>query len=544
MINFFALWILINGAVLVMAYGLSHYAHVIFQNKSLFIHEQRLFGFLGLKIKSMSWKNYLHALLKFQILGWLLVYILARFQNPDMKFHPDEAFQLASSFVSNTNWMSLSGEVHWQWPLRLFGIISQNFLSAATGLCVLLVFSRCFKGKDASIGNFYLDFWRANVYLLFPLSILFGLLLVWQGSPQNFYPNISIQQYDDSQALQQRLPMGPIAAQESIKLLGTNGGGYTYANSAHPYENPSFISHCLEMMMMLLLPAMGCFLFARINQRLSYGWYIWLTMFILASIFCFIAYSSETSSMLGKELRIGTEASVMWHAITTASATGASSAIIDQFQPLTYGCYLFLMNIGEIAFGGIGMGVVNLLFLLIVTSFILSLLTGSSPIFLKNRVPITVIKLSMFYIIFVPSVVLIILICMLVFGYLLRGAPHPPAYLLSAAWYAVSSMLNNNGSGFSGYFLPGTLANFISGLLMLLGRFIPIIVAFAVAGIISRQQVMEVKMASFDVDSLLFSFVSLVVILIVTLLAFLPLWSLGPLVSQGLLLFDGLRVTP
>lgn len=205
--------------------------------------------------------------------------------------------------------------------------------------------------------------------------------------PQNFDADLTIQQYDSHIQQTQVLPMGPIASQTSIKLLGTNGGSYMAANSAHPYENPTPWTHYLGMFSMLLLPVMGCFLFARINQHIRYGWFIWLCMLMLSSALSYAAFCSESHNLLGKELRIGNMGSVMWHALTTSTATGATVAVIDQFHGLTTGCFLFLMNLGEIAFGGVGMGVVNLMFLFILSSFILSLLTGSSPQFMNNHVP-------------------------------------------------------------------------------------------------------------------------------------------------------------
>ena len=277
--NFLVLWIVLNAVVLGLAYPLSAFAYHVLQQKSLGPIEQRLFGTLSLASGPMSWREYLLALLKFQFWGWLLIYLLARFQSGSHHYLPDASFELASSFVTNTNWLSFSGEQYWQLPLWLLGVMAQNFFSAATGICVLLVFSRCFKGKDANLGNFGLDMWRSNVYVLLPIALIAALFLVWQGSPQNFASNLVISQYDNSQSLTQLLPMGPIASQESIKLIGTNGGGYTFSNSGHPFENPTFLTHCLGMVLMLLLPAMGCFLFARINQQLSYGFYIWLVIF-------------------------------------------------------------------------------------------------------------------------------------------------------------------------------------------------------------------------------------------------------------------------
>lgn len=533
--NFIGQWILLNLITLAFAYPLSKYAFLVLQKKISARIDARVFKFLGLNTANMSWASYLRSLLWFQLLGWLLVYGLAFFQTGAKHYSADMAFQLASSYVTNTNWQVLAGEQFWNLPLRLFGIITQNFFSASTGLCVLLVFARCFKGKNAPLGNFWLDIWRSTIYLLLPLSLVAAFFLTSQGVPQNFKNDLHIAQYDSSQGLSQAIPMGPIASQVSIKLLGNNGGSYTAANSAHPLENPTPCSHVFEMVMMMLLAVMGCFLFARIIGNTRCGWYILLTMFILLSLLTIGAYLTEPTNFLGKELRVGTMGSVMWHAITTGTSTGATSAVIDQFQPLTYGFYLFLMNIGEIAYGGIGMGVVNILFLFILSSFILSLLTGTQPRFLRNHVPISVIKWSMLYIILLPCLTLILLILMMVVWDLLRGATFPEPYMLSAAWYAVSSWFNNNGSGFSAWVPDGQLMNYISGVSMLLGRYIPITIAFVVSGIFAKELQLEAGNGGFDLDTTLFCMVNVFVILIITMLAFLPLWALGPLMAQGLI---------
>lgn len=525
--NFFLHWMLLQAFVLLIAYPLARYVHLIQRRQYTIAFENKIFHFLGVSKEPMNWQRYLFALLQFQVLGWFLTYGLARFSH----IIPAQAFQLASSFVTNTNWQSFPGEGRWNLSLWLFGIIGQNFLSAGTGLCVLLVFARCFKARQSNLGNFWVDIWRMTIYLLLPLGAIFALPLIWQGVPQNFSASILIHQYANPQLIQ-HIPMGPIAAEESIKLLGTNGGGFMATNSAHPFENPSIITHYIEMFLMLLLPSTGAFLFARIYGVLRYGWFIWLAMFLLSSILVLGAYSTEIPSLLGKELRLGHLPSVLWHGVTTATATGATCAVIDQFQPLTIGFYLFLINLGELAFGGVGLGIVNLMFLFILSGFILGLLTGTSPVFLKNKLSIKVIKLSMFYIIFIPSMVLIGLILWFATSH---SAHENVPYVLSAAWYAISSWLNNNGSGFMGWGIFTNWAYYLSGLLMLLGRYIPIVLALTVCGLIAKQQITETSRQVLDVDSYIFVFTSLVVIFIVTVLAFLPLWSLGPLALQGLI---------
>lgn len=534
MIQFLFYCMVMQFMVLIIAYPLAKYVHLVQSRNFILKWERKFLIALGFQHKPMDWSQYLSAFMQFQLLGMVVTFFFAYVQPKAYAMNVAQAFELAASYVTNTNWLSLAGEKHWSLLLWLFGIIGQNFLSCASGLCVLLVFARSFKAKQEHLGNFWVDIWRMNVYVLLPLALIAALPLIWQGVPQNFAKNMLIPQYENP-ALHQELPMGPIAANESIKLLGSNGGGYTFANSAHPFENPSLISSYEELILMLILPVMGAFLFARIVGKLRYGWYVYAVMLILSLLLIGAAYFVETPNLLGKEMRIGWLNSVLWHGVTTATSTGATVAISDQFLPLTAGFFLFLMNIGEIAFGGSGLGVVNLLFELILTAFILGLLTGSSPVFLKNKLPLSVIKLSMFYIILVPCLIIISLIAVFVSQSTQNLVDLP--YLLLAAWYNISSLFNNNGSGFLGWSPDTNSWHVFAGLMMLLGRYLPIILAFRVAGIIAHQQVIESDKQVVDLDAMAFVIAAVVVILIVTLLAYLPLWSLGPMALHGLISF-------
>jgi K+-transporting ATPase ATPase A chain len=531
MLKFILDWLILQAVVLALAYPLAKYVYVLQSRTYSLKWEKKFLSVLGCSLAPMRWQQYLFSFLLFQFIGWLVLFITAITQASSYQINLAQAFELASSFVTNTNWLSLSGEYHWSLPLWLLGIIGQNFLSAASGLCVLLVFARSFKAKQENLGNFWVDIWRMNIYVLLPLAMMAALPLIWQGVPQNFQKNLVIHQYENPK-LTQLIPMGPIAAQESIKLLGTNGGGYTFANSAHPFENPSLMTDYEEMFLMLLLPIMGIFLFARIVGRLSYAWSLYAVMFMLSTLLMWSAFVSEPPNLLGKELRFGSLNSVLWHGITTATATGATSAILDQFYPMTSGFFLFLMNIGEIAFGGVGLGVVNLLFVFILTAFILGLLTGSSPVFIKNKLSLSVIKLSMLFIIIVPCFILMTLIASFVMNRAQNLGDVP--YLLLSSWYNISSWLNNNGSGFLAWVPASNVWHYLCGTLMIVGRYLPIILAFVVAGQIAHQQVIESSQQVIDLDSKTFVIATVVIIFIVTLLAYLPLWSLGPLALQGL----------
>jgi K+-transporting ATPase ATPase A chain len=530
-------WMLINTVVLALSYPLAQYLSYIFRfEESLFPYqkkiEDKVFHFTGLYRGPMDWLVYSKSLLKFEFLCLIAIYVHARIQSfREPYFNPSEAFQFAASFITNTNWQSIPGELSWGNPLWLMGVIFNNFQSAAVGLCVLVAFSRAFfRKKIEGLGNFWVDLWRSFAFVLLPISFIAALLLVSQGVPQNFRTDIEIAQYDSSVASSQTIPMGPLAIQGAIKLLGTNGGSYTQANGASPLENPTGFSLFLGLILMLLIPSISCFLFANLLNKKRLGWMLWGLMFLMASIFVMSAYHFESPQMLAKETRLGTEGMVLWNSVMTATATGASAGILDEFQPLSNGAYLFLMNLGEIAFGGAGMGVVNLLMVLILCAFIMNLLTGSSATFLRKKIPLNAIKLAMFYIIFAPCVILITLFGFYAFGVIHEVSP----YAVLAWWHAISSWVQNNGSAYYGYLRNDLSMNYLSGLLMLAGRFVPIMMALAIAGLLKKEGFLETQQEAFTVDSSLFAVISLVVIFIITLLAFLPLWSFGALAGQVL----------
>lgn len=531
-------WMFVSAFVLLISYPLARYVTRFFRSEeSLFPHQKKLetkvFRFTGLYQGPMDWITYLESLLKFELWCFLAIYIHARWQSfRQPYFKPDEAFQFAASFITNTNWQSVPGEVAWGNPLWIFGVVFNNFQSAAVGFCVLVVFARLFsKSKTEGVGNFWKDLWRTFAYILLPLCFVFSLLLVSQGVPQNFKQNLVIQQYDKTVPLKQTIPMGPFAIQDSIKLLGTNGGSFTQANGASPIENPTGFALFLGLVMMMLLPSTCCFVFANLTEKKRVGWYLWAMMWVMASIFLMSAYFCESSSLLAKEWRMGTSGTVLWNGLMTATATGSIGGILDELQPLSNGAYLFLMNIGEIAWGGVGMGVMNLMMVLILSSFIMNLLTGRSASFLRKPIPLNAIKLTMFYIIFAPCLILLVFLGVLVSGQF--GSISPST--ISVWWYAISSWIQNNGSGYYTSIPNDVWMNYLSGFCMLAGRFVPIMMVLTLVGILKKEGHLESHQEAFQVDSLLFCTVSVVVIFIVTLLAFLPLWSFGPLSGQVLL---------
>lgn len=527
-------WMLIHGAALLIAYSLAHFITIFFQQKANFsprLHhlEKIVFEFSKLSLQEMTWLEYLNALLKFQLLGFVMFYLMARIQSFRIgHFTPSEAFQLAASFVTNTNYLSLPGELFWGNSLYIFGIIFQSFVSAGTGISVLLVVARAFvQDKEEGLGNFWRDIWRITIYLLLPLASVLSMLLISQGVPQNWKKSFDIVQYENPK-LHQLIPMGPIAIHESIKLLGTNGAGFTQANSAHPFENPTSLTTFIELLAVLIIPVFGCFLFGFMLKNKTYAWAIWGMMFVLSSMMAVGSYLTQQNWNLGVDIRIGLVDTVIFQALNTATATGASMGVLDWMSPLSNGFYLLLMNLGEICFGGSGMGLVNMLVVLILAAFILNLLSGQSAIFLNKAIPLSVIKIAMFYIIFAPCLILIVLSILLFQGQINFHYPD----VLSAWWYALSSWVQNNGGAYIGGVASGVWIDYLSGTMMLIGRFFPIMMVMAMAGIIDKQTIIPSDKVVFNLNSLLFCVVALVVIVVVTLLAFLPLWSFGPLAGH------------
>jgi K+-transporting ATPase ATPase A chain len=531
---FWTHWMLIHGFALLIAYPLAQYAKSFLKYKAnlrplIYRWEKAVFKFSGFISQEMTWIQYLYALLQLQLIGFLLFYVLARLQMLRLGyFNPSEAFQLAASFVTNTNYLSLPGEITWGNPLFTFGVIVQSFFSAATGITVVLVMARAFiQDKQEGLGNFWQDFWRITMYLLLPLASILSLLFLTQGVPQNWQKPINIEQYA-SPELHQLIPMGPIATHEAIKLLGTNGGGLTSVNSAHPFENPTPFTTFLQEIAVLIIPVMCCFLFAGLLKNKRYAWAIWGMMFILSSVMGWGAYFYQAKTMLGIETRIGLVDTVIFQVLNTSTATGASMGILDWMSPLSNGFYLLLMNLGEICFGGSGMGLINMLVVLLLTAFILNLLSGQSASFLNKNIPLSVMKLSMFYIIFSPCLILITLSLLMYSGQIEQQQPD----MLSAWWYALSSWVQNNGGAYVAGIAQGTWVNYLSGILMLCGRYVPIMLVMTMAGIIDTQSLIPSEKTVFHLDRILFCGVALLVIVVVTLLAFLPLWSFGPLAGH------------
>jgi K+-transporting ATPase ATPase A chain len=540
--------------------------------------------------QDMGWKQYAVALLVFNLLGALFLYGLQRLQawlplNPQhmAAVSADSSFNTAISFVTNTNWQGYSGESTMAYLTQMAGLTVQNFLSAATGITVGIALIRGFVRHGAqAIGNFWVDLTRATLYVLLPLSAALAIVLVSTGVIQNFSANrdattvqtvaYQVAKTDaDGNALKdaagnpvmeaastqtQSLPMGPVASQEAIKELGTNGGGYYNANSAHPYENPTPLSNLLEMWAILVIPFALTYAFGRMVGDTRQGWALAATMTVLLVVLIVTAYQSELhgnplvarqgidqvasplqagGNMEGKETRFGIAASSLFAAVTTATSCGAVNSMHDSFTPLGGFVPLFLIQLGELAPGGVGTGLYTILIFAILGVFIAGLMIGRTPEYLGKKIEANEMKLASIFILTTPFLVL--------FGTALAvsvaagkaGVLNPGAHGFSEILYAYSSAANNNGSAFGGISANTPFYNLSLGVAMWLGRFWPIVAALALAGSLAAKKRVPVSEGTMPTHGPLFVSLLLGSILLIGVLTYVPALALGPLVEHFLL---------
>ena len=508
--------------------------------------ENGIYKAIGVKSESqMDWKQYTFALLSFNLLGFLFVFVLQMVQK-QLPLNPQHlgnvswtlAFNTAISFVTNTNWQSYAGETTLSYFTQLIGLTVQNFVSAATGFGVALVLIRGLRNKLSSqLGNFYVDLTRSVVYILLPLSILFSVVLIGQGVVQNLgeYKTITT-----VEKVQQVIPQGPAASQIAIKQLGTNGGGFFNANSAHPYENPTPLTNFLEMLAILLLPASFIYCFGKMIGSVKQSWYIYLTMFFLfvvgLGITIYSEYHFSPGVFEGKELRFGTINSLIWENATTAASNGSVNAMISSLSPLSYLIALFNMMLGEIVFGGVGAGLYGMLIFVILTVFIAGLMVGRTPEYLGKKIEAFEVKMAIMGVI-APSFIILVftaIACMTDAGLSSLASKGPHGF--SEMLYAFTSAAANNGSALAGLNANTDFYNILIGIGMLVGRFGIIIPVLAIAGSLSEKKLIPVSSGTFRTDNLTFVFLLIAVILIVGALTFFPALSLGPVVEHILMI--------
>jgi K+-transporting ATPase ATPase A chain len=509
----------------------------------------------------MSWKQYALCLLLFNALGALALYALQRGQawlplNPQ-KFpgvSPDSSFDTAVSFITNTNWQGYSGESAMSYLTQMAGLTVQNFLSAASGIVVAIALIRGLaRHCCATIGNLWVDMTRAVLYILLPLALLLALLLVSQGVIQNFSP------YKDVTTLEARvqtLAMGPVASQESIKELGTNGGGFFNANSAHPYENPGALTNLLEMLAILVIPAGLTYTFGRMVGDTRQGWAVLAAMALLfVALLCVTLHSEQQGNpaiaglgvdqaagatqsggnMEGKETRFGSAASALFATVTTATSCGAVNGMHDSFTPLGGLVPLFQMQLGEVVFGGVGTGLYSMLIFAIVGVFIAGLMIGRTPEYLGKKIEAFEMKMSSIAILVMPFIVLTGTAVAVSVDAGRAGVANPGVHGFSEILYAFSSAGNNNGSAFAGISADTPFYNVALALTMWLGRFWPIVAVLAIAGSLAAKKRIPVSDGTMPTHGVTFVILLIGTVLLVGALTFVPALALGPIVEHLML---------
>jgi K+-transporting ATPase ATPase A chain len=516
--------------------------------------------------QEMTWKQYTFAVLAFNILGVLVVYSFQRLQfwlplNPQnfSNISWDSALNTAISFATNTNWQAYSGESTMSYLTQMLGLTVQNFFSGATAIAVVVALIRGFtRHSTQSIGNFYVDVTRTILYILLPLSLLLAVLLMGQGVIQNFSSYQAIQTIETAQV--QSLPMGPVASQEAIKMLGTNGGGFFNANSAHPYENPTPFSNFLEMLAILMIPAGLCYSFGLLVGNTRQGWALLTAMtsiFIIMA--CITLYMEQHGNLLlanagadqihsklqaggnmeGKETRFGITASALFATITTAASCGAVNAMHESFTPLGGLAPMLLMQLGEVIFGGVGSGLYGMLIFAILAVFIAGLMIGRTPEYLGKKIESFEMKMTAIVILITPLLVLLGTAIALMTTQGKVGIFNPGIHGFSEVLYAFSSVANNNGSAFAGLSANKPFYNILTAIVMCLGRFLVIIPVLAIAGSLANKKRLKVTPGTLPTHGPLFIALLIGTIILIGALTYFPALALGPIAEQLFLTAGG-----
>jgi potassium-transporting ATPase potassium-binding subunit len=583
--------------LLLLARPLGAYMAAVYEGRAL--RAQRAGGWLERLIyrgagvdsaREMSWIDYALAMLWFNLLGGLAVYALQRLQfllplNPqDMAaVSPDSAFNTATSFITNTNWQGYGGESTMSYLTQMLALGVQNFVSAASGMAVLVALIRGFARKQIDgIGNFWFDLVRSTVYILLPLSIVFALVLVSHGVVQTFdkYATVTLVQpvtYDnpkngpDGQPLkddkgnpvtekattsEQTIPLGPAASQIAIKQLGTNGGGFFNVNSAHPFENPNPLTNFLEMLAILLIPAALCYTFGKMVGDTRQGWALLATMTIVFAVLLAATYALEApgnpvltklgadqvatatnpgGNMEGKEVRFGVVNSVVWAVATTSASNGSVNSMHDSFMPLAGMIPMWLIQLGEVIFGGVGSGLYGMIMFALVAVFIAGLMIGRTPEYLGKKIGAFEIKMASIAILLPPLFVL----CGAAVGVMAdagkAGVANPAEHGFSEILYAFSSASNNNGSAFAGLSVNTPFYNTALGICMLFARYWLAIPVLALAGALAAAKRVPASSGTLPTHTPLFVAVLIGTVVTVGALTFVPALALGPVIEHLLL---------
>lgn len=499
----------------------------------------------------MNWWQYALAIMVFNILGIIVLMALLMAQGV-LPMNPqhfgglswDLAFNTAVSFVTNTNWQAYSGESTLSYLSQMVGLTVQNFLSAATGIAVAFALIRAFARPSAhTIGNAWTDLWRITLYLLLPVAFLLALFFVSQGVLQNFE---AYQHITTLEGLQQTLPMGPVASQEAIKMLGTNGGGFFGANSAHPFENPTALTNMVQMLAIFIIPCALCFAFGRVvgdnhqGHALVWAMSVIFVVSVVVVMYAelkgnphFIALGASSNfNMEGKESRFGILASSLYAVVTTAASCGAVNAMHDSFTALGGMVPMWLMQIGEVVFGGVGSGLYGMLLFVLLTVFIAGLMIGRTPEYLGKKIDVYDMKMTALAILVTPTLVLLGTALALVTDAGRAGILNPGAHGFSEVLYAVSSAANNNGSAFAGLSVNTPFYNLLLAACMFFGRFGVIIPVLAIAGSLVMKKRQQAGNGTLPTSGPLFIGLLVGTVLLVGALTFIPALALGPVAEH------------
>ncbi len=549
--------------------------------------ESWIYRLCGVKAEAeMGWLSYALAILLFNALGALTVYALQRLQlwlplNPQAMTNvsPDSSFNTALSFATNTDWQGYAGESTMSYLTQMLGLAVQNFFSAATGIVVVIALIRGFARHTVkSIGNVWVDLTRIIMYILLPISLIYAVFLVGQGVIQNFdaYKNVTtleVTHYDtpkldaSGQAVKdaqgnavmetastqtETLPMGPVASQEAIKMLGTNGGGFFNANSAHPYENPTPLSNFIQMLSIFLIPAALCLSFGRMVGDMRQGWAVLTTMTVMFVVMALLTMHFEqqanplfthlgvdmgSGNMEGKEVRFGVADSGLFATITTLASCGAVNAMHDSFMPLGGLVLLWNMMLGEVVFGGVGSGLYGMLVFAIMAVFIAGLMIGRTPEYLGKKIESFEMKMVSIAILVTPLLVLVGTAVAVMSAAGVAGIANPGAHGFSEILYAFTSAANNNGSAFAGLSANTPFYNLMLGIAMWFGRFAVIVPVLALAGALAAKKRVAPSAGTMPTHGLMFVMLLIGTVVLVGALNYVPALALGPVVEH-LMLFS------
>jgi K+-transporting ATPase ATPase A chain len=534
--------------------------------------EKWIYRVCGVKTEAgMTWKAYAVSVMLFNILGLIVVYALQRFQaclpfNPMgmAAVSPDSSFNTAVSFATNTNWQGYGGESTMSYLTQMLALTVQNFVSAATGMAVLVALIRGFVQKQTkTLGNFWVDLVRSTLYILIPLSIILSLVLVSQGVVQTFKPSAKVallqttKDTKGNEISEQLIALGPAASQIAIKQLGTNGGGFFNANSAHPLENPTPLSNFLEMLSLLLISAALCYTFGYMVRDRRQGWALLAAMLIIFIPFllCSVHFEQQVNPLLshlgvdqsstafqpggnmeGKEARFGIASSSIWSVATTAVSNGSVNSMHDSFMPLGGMLPMWLMQLGEVIFGGVGSGLYGMIAFVIIAVFIAGLMIGRTPEYLGKKIESYEMKMAAL-VTLIPHIFILIPTALAVLIPVGKaGMLNPGAHGFSEILYAFSSASGNNGSAFAGLSANTLFYNIALGLAMFFCRYWLIIPILAVAGSLSAKKIVPVSSGTLLTHTPLFVFFLAMVIIIIGALTFFPALALGPIVEHLMLM--------